>query len=233
MIAAAISVGLAGCEIIDDPAALEGGASEDPFSDDETRASIGTPDSVGDTVDIDFLLGMSYPEAVAMSSMSMEVPPFFRVAAHSIEHPPVLAGEKVTGFEAKGNVFLEIDLAESLTALCDHAEVSESEVILRGRPVLRRGSSVVEATSQDTFFIVNGIDDIQVEGPHRLRQLGDRIPAGDLGNNPLLPPLDGTDMTAPADPGAIGDGSGNSPIDPADLPEGVTVEQIEELMRAE
>ena len=130
---------LVACEAIEKP--------EREVSEDGTRASSGTPDDFGDSVDINFLSTMTYVDAASMASQSMELPPYFRVAAENITHPRLGQGEELTEFTATGNVYLEVDFADPVSALCQEAAVNMQEVVLRGRPVLRRGQSIIEATS--------------------------------------------------------------------------------------
>jgi|GEM_PF-2951424 len=229
-----IALALASCEIVD--------RVDDETQDesDPTRASIGTADDHGDSVDIDFLLGMRFEEAAAMADQSMDVPPFFRVAAQTIDHPRLAQGQPVSEFKASGNVFLEIDFADPLVALCNEAEVDVQRVVLRGRPVLRRGQSVMEATSEDTVFFVTA-DSVDVEGPHRLRQLGDRISSGSLEGNPLLPAINpsptapATDAAPPVLPEEAAPAPTPAPdgIDPATVPAGMTLEQIQREISGE
>ncbi len=151
------------------------------------------------------LLGMTYDEAATISPKKLEVPPFFKVAADEIEVVRKNKDGSPRSVRAKGKVFLQIDFREPGTALCQEAYFGDEEVILRGRPILKRGSSVVEGLADSTVFYIYGLR-LRVIGQHRVTNEGQIMTSSpDLnreslkmgtwgrswegGPNPLLPPL--------------------------------------------
>ena len=142
------------------------------------------------------LLSMTYEEAKAISPQKMEIPPFYKVAADEIEVVRKNKDGSPRAVRAKGKVFLYIDFLEPAVALCQEAYFGESEVILRGNPLLKRGGSVIEGLSKSTVFYMLGLR-LRVIGRHRVQNeaqvspdLPDFIyPDGGGGPNPLLPPL--------------------------------------------
>lgn len=147
------------------------------------------------------LLGMNYAEASAISPNKLEVPPFFKVAADEIEVVRKNKDGSPRTVRAKGKVFLQIDFSEPATALCQEAYFGDEEVILRGHPIVKRGSSLVEGLASSTVFYMYGTR-LRAIGQHRLTNEGavmaslpdDAKPgyrggSWDGGPNPLLPPL--------------------------------------------
>ncbi|HSI61649.1 MAG TPA: hypothetical protein VLE43_00985, partial [Candidatus Saccharimonadia bacterium] len=109
---------------------------------------------------------------------------------------------------AIGKVFVQIDFRDKLVGLAQEAYIeSDGEVILRGRPLLKRGRSVVEGLSETTVYYIKGTR-LQVIGKHRMAKQEGGIesphggtirPSFDVqptwrrawrdGPNPLLPAL--------------------------------------------
>jgi hypothetical protein len=153
--------------------------------------------AAGGGVDVGFLLTMSYSDAKRLSPQSMELPPFYKVAADEI----TVMSEKPDGspkrVRAKGHVFLQIDYREELSALGQEALIGGGEVILRGKPLLRRGRSVVEGLADRTVFYIEGLR-LQAIGLHRITNESGVTPAwrGSWkdGPNPLLPALSPGDI---------------------------------------
>lgn len=164
------------------------------------------------------LLGMTYSEAAALSPKKMEVAPNFRVAADEIEIVRTNKAGAPRTVRAKGKVFLEMTFGEMPgTALCQEAYFGDEEVILRGHPLLKRGSSVVEGLADSTVFYMFG-PRLRVIGRHRLTnegqiiaEMGPQMGANrefnqdslklakwgrpwEGGPNPLLPPLSPTSV---------------------------------------
>lgn len=146
-------------------------------------------------MDLAMLLSMSYQEAAALSPQRMDLPPFFRVAADQIEVTHRTKEGAPRKLKATGKVFLQMNYRESAVALCQEALIGDDEVILRGKPVLQRGGSVVEGLDDSTVFYMLGTK-LRVIGLHKLTNHGE-IAAMDVptlgpweqGPNPLLPPL--------------------------------------------
>lgn len=160
-----------------------------------------------ESVDVSFLLSMTYDEAKKLSPQSVMVPPFYKVAGDEVK---VLkqgpSGEPVR-VRVKGHVFMQVDFREQLTALGQEAYIeSGGELIVRGKPLLKRGRSLVEGLSDDTVFYIRGTR-LQVIGKHRLvaeaaadggRPNFDVKPSWSRswkeGPNPLLPALSPEDV---------------------------------------
>jgi len=96
----------------------------------------------GDHVNVSFLLTMTFDEARKMSAASETFPPFYKVAADEVKVTRADGGAPKK-LQAKGRVFLQIDFREQLNALAQEALVTQNEVILRGKPLLKRGRTVV------------------------------------------------------------------------------------------
>jgi hypothetical protein len=147
--------------------------------------------------DVGFLLTMSFNEAKKISPRSLELPPYYKVAADEITVVSTRADGSPKKIRAKGHVFLQIDYREELIGLGQEALIGSSEVILRGKPLLRRGHSVVEGLDDRTVFYVEGLR-LQVIGLHRITSESDVTPAwrGSWkdGPNPLLPALSPDDI---------------------------------------
>lgn len=148
----------------------------------------------GGGVDPATLLNMSWKEASAISAQKLEIPPFFKVAAEEIQVVRQNKDGSPRTVRAKGKVFLQIDFREPAVALCQEAYFGDEEVILRGRPLLQRGGSVLEGLSAGTVFYMLGLR-LRVIGLHRLTNEGQvmtNMPMygpWESGPNPLLPPL--------------------------------------------
>ena len=157
-------------------------------------------------VDVSFLLSMDYNEARTLSATSMEFPPFYKVAADTIEVTKTNPDGTPRRLRAKGRVFIEMNYLEPAKALCQELLLSEDEVILRGKPVLQRGSSTVEGADDYTVFYMFG-SKLRVIGMHRLVNPGQMMAGTDASGlptlgawtdspNPLLPPLTESDVPA-------------------------------------
>lgn len=167
-------------------------------------------------VDVAKLLSMTYEEAKKVSPRSLDVPPFYKLTADEISVLKLNSKGQPERVRARGKVFLQIDFREKLVALAQEAYIeSDGEVILRGRPLLKRGRSVVEGLSETTVYYIRGTR-LQVIGKHRLakQEGGIESPHGGIirpsfdvqptwrrswkdGPNPLLPAL--TPSVVPAE----------------------------------
>jgi len=155
-------------------------------------------------VDVDFLLSMTWAEAKAISPQQLEVPPFYKVAADEIQVLKRDEAGKPRRVRATGHVFMQVDFQEQLTSLGQEAYVeSGGELIMRGKPLLKRGRSLVEGLSDLTVFYIKGTR-LQVIGSHRLvRKQSGAEPfavkptwtrSWKEGPNPLLPALSPDDV---------------------------------------
>lgn len=156
-------------------------------------------------VDADFLLSMTWPEAKAISPQHLEIPPFYKVAADEIAVLKRDDAGRPRRVRAKGHVFMQVDFNEQLTSLGQEAYIEAGgELILRGKPLLKRGRSLVEGLTDMTVFYIKQTR-LQVIGSHRLI----RKPGGPTGTfsvepnwtrswqegpNPILPALSPEDV---------------------------------------
>lgn len=179
---------LTGCHSTQSPSPEDKGEEspvkkEDPGKEDPANVSL------------PFLLSMDFEEASAISAQKMDVPPFFKVAADSIEVLKTTPDGKPKKVRAKGHVFVQMDNEATGRALCQEALISNDDLILRGKPVLQRGDSTVEGLADVTVFYVMDVR-LRVIGPHKLSNVRDMMRSSHLpaawssGPNPLLPPLD-------------------------------------------
>jgi len=163
-------------------------------------------EEVSASIDVSFLLGMTFIEAKTLSAQSIEFPPFYKVAADTIEVTKTNADGTPRRVRAKGRVFIEMNFLEPAKALCQELLLTDDEVILRGKPVLQRGGSTVEGMDDHTVFYLFGAK-LRVIGMHRLTnpgQITDGVDASGLpilgawtdSPNPLLPPLTESDVPA-------------------------------------
>jgi hypothetical protein len=147
------------------------------------------------SVDLSFLLSMNYAEAKAMSAQAMELSNGVRIAADNLEVLKLDKDNKPKRVRAKGRVYLESgEGADSSKALCQEALITSDEIILRGKPILQRGGSVVEGLDDQTVAYMLGTR-LRVIGLHRMTHqdamvamLPDSGPWA-VGPNLLLPAL--------------------------------------------
>jgi hypothetical protein len=149
------------------------------------------------TVNVNFLLSMTWNEAMKLSAQHLEIPPYYKVAADEVKVLKSNESGSPVKVRAKGHVFMQVDFNEELKSLGQEAYIaSGGELILRGKPLLKRGRSLVEGLTDTTVFYIRGTR-LQVVGPHRLTRQNDSgasvLPAWSQswkeGPNPLLPAL--------------------------------------------
>jgi hypothetical protein len=147
--------------------------------------------------DASFLLTMSYTEASAISPQKMVMAPFYKIAADEITVASVNSEGQPRRVRAKGHVFVQIDFRDEVRALGQEALIENDEVIIRGRPLMKRGPSVVEGLDDRTVLFIRGLK-LQVIGTHRLTNDTGVTPAWkgkwQDGPNPLLPALSPEDV---------------------------------------
>ena len=184
---------LAGCSAIKGEKTDKRGAAEEKKEKDAAEK---TEDA--SAVDVGFLLSMTFEEARKINPKSMSIDPYYKVAADEV----TVVSQKKDGtprrVRAKGHVFLQVDFREELRALGQEALISADEVILRGKPLLKRGGTVVEGLEDTTVFFIQGTR-LQVIGRHRLtRGPAEVTPqwrgSWKEGPNPLLPALSPEDV---------------------------------------
>jgi len=123
---------------------------------------------VASSVDLSFLLTMNYSEAKAISAQTMELPHGVRIAADSIEVLKMDKENNPKRIRAKGKVYIESgEGQDSSKALCQEALITFDEIILRGKPILQRGGSIVEGLNDQTVAYMLGTR-LRVIGLHRL-----------------------------------------------------------------
>ena len=195
--AVALGLALAGCK------SLSGGDKEKPkekAAEEKKSPAKEQPKEAAATdnkADAAFLLTMTYAEASAISPQKMLMAPFYKIAADEITVASVDKTGKPRRVRAKGHVFVQIDYREEVRALGQEAILEDDEVIIRGRPLMKRGPSVVEGLDDRTVFYIQGLK-LQVIGEHRLTsdagvttQWKSRWQDGP---NPLLPALMPSDV---------------------------------------
>ena len=143
------------------------------------------------------LLSMSFEEAALIAPQHIDVPYLPKVAADNIEVLRKFADGSPRKIRAKGRVFLELDQKDHAKALCEEALIDGGDIILRGRPIVQRGTSTVEGLSDVTVFYLLG-SSLKAIGKHRLTNI-----KALAGGSPwqssyatLLPPLDSGDVPA-------------------------------------
>lgn len=118
--------------------------------------------------DVSQLLSMTFEESKKISAQSLVIAPFYKVTADEITVLKKDAKGQPVRVRAKGEVFLQVDFREQLIALGQEAYIEKNgELILRGKPLLKRGRSLVEGLSEYTVFYIRGTH-LQVIGSHRL-----------------------------------------------------------------
>jgi hypothetical protein len=186
-----------------------GGGSKAEEKDEKVKEKQGGEnkgEEVSAPVDVSFLLSMSFNEAKTLSAQTIEFPPFYKVAADSIEVTKTNKDGTPRRVRAKGRVFIEMSFLEPAKGLCQELLLSDDEVILRGKPVVQRGGSTLEGMDDYTVFYMFGTK-LRVIGAHCLSypgQVATGLDASGLPTlgawtdspNPLLPPLTESDVPA-------------------------------------
>lgn len=113
------------------------------------------------------LMTMTWEEARGLSAQSLEVPPFFRLAADEIQVLKSGPDGTARRVRAKGKVFIEMQFADTGRVLCQEAYISDDELILRGKPLLQRGGSAISGLDDATVFYMLGTR-LKVIGRHRV-----------------------------------------------------------------
>ena len=146
-------------------------------------------------VELSFLLSMNFAEAKEISGQSMELPLGVRVAADKIEVLKLDRENLPKRVRAKGKVYLESGVGDDTAkVLCQEAYITADEIILRGKPIIQRGGSIIEGLEDSTVAYMIGMR-LRVIGLHRATNSNDMLAAQpDLGPwtggpNPILPPL--------------------------------------------
>lgn len=121
-----------------------------------------------------FLLSMTWDEARVLTAKHLEMPPHVRLAADEFEVLKSNLDGSARRVRASGKVFIEMTLDEPARLMAQEAFISEHEVILRGKPVLLRGSSLVEGLDDTTVFYFLG-SRLKVIGRHRVKEMREVI----------------------------------------------------------
>ncbi|HSJ03611.1 MAG TPA: hypothetical protein VK956_14210 [Verrucomicrobium sp.] len=201
---------------------LLSGCNAVPITDAHSVPTIGGLPQAKPKVDPDAILSMTYAEAKKISPKNLEVPPFYKIAADEITVLKSDAAGNPVRVRAKGKVFMQVDFREQLITLGQEAYIeSGGELIVRGKPLLKRGRTVVEGLTDYTVFYIKGLR-LQVIGSHRkatqdasgtpivmpewkrswkegpnplLPALSPEDVPREIRASPLLPPADGADET--------------------------------------
>jgi hypothetical protein len=190
------------------------------------------PEYPENSVNLGFLLSMRWEEAKMITPVSMDVPPFFGVAGDEIQVLKTYENGVPRRARAKGKVFVEIRYMEPAKALCQEAYVTEDEAILRGKPILQRGGSVIEGLDDTTVFYLYG-SKLRVIGLHRVRSMSEFetvMPAGRLGGGGVsgggaFPPLGNLQLDLPdLGPWTGGPNPLLPPLSPEVVPTGIRQE---------
>ena len=171
-------------------------AKKDPTeaAESDKKADLAS-DAPASSVDLSFLLTMNYAEAKSISAQSMELPWGVRVAADSIEVLKLDRDNAPKKIRAKGKVYLESGDGDMAKVLCQEALITMDELILRGKPILQRGGSIVEGLDDGSMAFMMG-SRLRVLGLHRVTNQDTMVAMmPDLGPwaagpNPLLPALE-------------------------------------------
>ncbi|MEN3940489.1 hypothetical protein WJU23_04280 [Prosthecobacter sp. SYSU 5D2] len=179
-------------ETSDDNTAAANGAQLVSLTSGEGDLAPGTDTS---PVDLAFLLTMDYAEAKTISGQSLDLGINGRVAAENIE---VIKSDKegrARKVRATGKVYLEAGADDSAKILCQEAFINGDEAVLRGKPILQRGGTIIEGLEDDTVFYFLGTR-LRVIGKHRVTNPNAMLATGlpdqgpwTAGPNPLLPAL--------------------------------------------
>jgi len=122
---------------------------------------------MAEPIPLPMLLSMTWAEAKTLSDESMEVENVARIAADSIHVLKADAEGRPIKLRARGRVFVESLEGESAVILCQEAFVDRDELILRGKPLLQRGETVLEGLDDLTVYYMVG-SRLRVLGRHRI-----------------------------------------------------------------
>lgn len=189
---------LSGCEGFKVPALDKLKSSGTPEEEKQDQPTLVKGDVAAGTdtspIDLGFLLTMNYAEASSLSGQSLDLGPNGRVAAENIEVVKMDKEGSPRKVRAKGKVYLETGADDSAKILCQEAYINGDEAVLRGKPILQRGGTIIEGLADDTVFYFLGTR-LRVIGLHRVTN-PDSMMAGAAelgawteGPNPLLPAL--------------------------------------------
>ena len=131
------------------------------------------------------LLEMGFDEAKAISAPSADVGSQFRVAADQIEVLKADAEGKPLKVKATGHVFVEMNIGDRATALCEEAEITAQQAVFKGRPLLMQNSQVAKATHPATTFRVT--DFLKVSGDFEFIRPAEVMQSILMAADPLLP----------------------------------------------
>lgn len=139
-----------------------------PASDSPADAATPPPVSFSERS----LLEMSFEEAQALSPQHMQVGPLYRVAADTVEVLKTDRAGNPVKVLAKGHVFVEMELGERATGLCDEATVTTRDILLEGNPMVKQGINVAKSTSEKTTMFIH-YDRLNIRGRYEIVKLED------------------------------------------------------------
>lgn len=178
----------------DDKPAAAANASAEKGSGAGRFVKMATSEASQPDIGLSFLLSMTFDEAKTLSKNNMVLPSGARVAADEIEVVKQTKDGQPKKVRAKGKVFLEMGKGDPVKVLCHEAYFTSDEAVLRGKPILQRGGSIIEGMDHGTVFYMLGTR-LRVIGTHKVTNQSEMIASlPDLGPwtggpNPLLPPL--------------------------------------------
>jgi hypothetical protein len=140
------------------------------------------------------LLMMGFEQAKLMSQQHGEFGQF-KVAGDFVEVSP----QKLT---ARGKVYVSQEGESAAQMLAQEAWITKNEMILRGKPIVVRGNTVIEGLASSTMFYFY-FNKLRVLGAHKVKQLQE-FQESDVTSmdwlqgslNPLLPPLESESISA-------------------------------------
>lgn len=132
-------------------------------ADGETSASEGAS-----RADVEFLLSMTYEEAKKITTQHLEMQGFCKVAANEITILKADTEGHPMRVRATGSVYVAVESSQDYHVLGQEAYIERGgEIIVRGKPLLKRGRSLVEGVRDRTVFYIAG-SRLQVVGDHRV-----------------------------------------------------------------
>lgn len=171
--AAAVLASLASCSTLKETAATpETTEPLETASSSATETAAAATASPAVSLSERTLLEMSFEEAQALSPQHLQVGPLYRVAADTVE---VLKSDRAGNpvkVLAKGHVFVEMDLGERATGLCNEATLTIRDVLLEGNPMVKQGANVAKSTSDKTSMFIH-YDRLNIRGRYEIVKLED------------------------------------------------------------
>jgi hypothetical protein len=168
---AALLAFLANCSTPDDVAdAGENVKLADPVSPPAAAPHTATKTTPAVSLSERSLLEMSFEEAQALSPQHLQVGPLYRVAGDTITILKTDRSGNPVKVLVKGHVFLEMDLGERATGLCDEATVTIRDILMKGNAMVKQGDNVAKSSSDNTSMFIH-YDRLNVRGQYEIIKL--------------------------------------------------------------